>query len=119
MIQAKRLQELGFTLILTEVGKVQVRYTGDGEAPAEAEPLLDELKASKAEAVRFLQAAGTGADADAGAAAMTVLVKDRVVRLQPWRTACQESGFCRRFTVEADCMLFPVLPGLCRERVRA
>lgn len=40
-----------------------------------------------------------------------------VVRIHPMRPACQAAGHCLMLTKEADCGLYWVRPGWCRERV--
>ncbi|MBT9171971.1 MAG: hypothetical protein DDT21_00347 [Syntrophomonadaceae bacterium] len=100
--------------LLNKLTQAGCRVTLTGEQIKVSGPLTDKLRAlirrHKTEVVQYLKAAGTGA---------TTMVKDKVIQLQPWRTTCQESGFCRRFSLESDCMLYPVRPGWCRERVRA
>lgn len=38
-------------------------------------------------------------------------------RLLPMRPTCQEAGHCLGYTREADCELYPVKIGFCRERI--
>lgn len=42
-----------------------------------------------------------------------------VVRVFPMRESCRAAGRCLILTREADCNLFPMRPGWCRERVPA
>jgi len=79
-------------------------WTGWHDAPAEARPLLGELKRRKAEVLAFLQNP-------------TCEVRGKVVQLYHMRPACREAGHCLALTVERDCDLYPVRLGWCRERV--
>ena len=46
----------------------------------------------------------------------TCTVVGQVVQLYRMRPTCQEIGHCLNLTVEADCNLFPLRLGWCRQR---
>lgn len=50
----ERLRELGYEIALESPDGIRYRYQGEGEAPEEAVPLLEELRAWKPEALALL-----------------------------------------------------------------
>lgn len=111
-----QLEQHGIRLCLTNGTLRATRPPGcttwDELTPA-ASALMEQLKQHKEAVIRYLRALE-----------LARTIQGRQLKIYPMRRACIEANYCKQFTTEADCELYPIMDweqgepaGWCRERV--